>query len=41
MVRPEDVARAVLLCATLPERTVVEELVIAPTVTAPPRFSGP
>ncbi|WEH13975.1 SDR family oxidoreductase [Streptomyces sp. VNUA24] len=41
MVRPEDVARAVLLCATLPERTVVEELVIAPTVTAPPRLSGP
>ncbi|MDT0567637.1 SDR family oxidoreductase [Streptomyces sp. DSM 3412] len=33
MVRPEDVARAVLLCATLPARTVVEELVIAPTVS--------
>ncbi|MFF6782847.1 SDR family NAD(P)-dependent oxidoreductase [Streptomyces sp. NPDC012510] len=31
MVRPKDVARAVLLCATLPPRTVVEELVIAPT----------
>jgi NADP-dependent 3-hydroxy acid dehydrogenase YdfG len=40
MVRAEDVARAVLLCATLPERTVVEELVIAPTVSAPPRASG-
>ncbi|UUU26620.1 SDR family oxidoreductase [Streptomyces sp. DSM 40750] len=32
MVQPEDVARAVLLCATLPQRTVVEELVIAPTL---------
>ncbi|RNG35698.1 SDR family NAD(P)-dependent oxidoreductase [Streptomyces botrytidirepellens] len=32
MVQPEDVARAVLLCASLPQRTVVEELVIAPTV---------
>ncbi|MEV6380235.1 SDR family oxidoreductase [Streptomyces sp. NPDC051773] len=31
MVRPEDVARAVLLCATLPPRTVIEELIIAPT----------
>ncbi|MFJ1669740.1 SDR family NAD(P)-dependent oxidoreductase [Streptomyces bottropensis] len=41
MVRPEDVARAVLLCATLPARTVVEELVIAPTVSAPPRPGGP
>ena len=30
--QPEDVARAVLLCATLPQRTVVEELVIAPTL---------
>ncbi|MFE7760867.1 SDR family oxidoreductase [Streptomyces sp. NPDC057438] len=41
MVRPEDVARAVLLCATLPGRTVIEELVIAPTVSTPPRLSGP
>ncbi|MGW7260591.1 SDR family oxidoreductase [Streptomyces sp. NPDC054834] len=32
MVQPQDVARAVLLCATLPQRTVVEELVIAPTL---------
>ncbi|MDX3630854.1 SDR family oxidoreductase [Streptomyces europaeiscabiei] len=32
MVQPEDVARAVLLCATLPQRTVVEELIIAPTL---------
>ncbi|BBC30288.1 hypothetical protein SGFS_015820 [Streptomyces graminofaciens] len=31
MVQPEDVAQAVLLCATLPQRTLVEELVIAPT----------
>ncbi|MFF4489933.1 SDR family oxidoreductase [Streptomyces sp. NPDC001544] len=32
MVQPQDVARAVLLCATLPQWTVVEELVIAPTL---------
>lgn len=32
MVQPQDVARAVLLCASLPQRTVVEELVIAPTL---------
>ncbi|MER6160079.1 SDR family oxidoreductase [Streptomyces sp. NPDC001868] len=32
MVQPQDVAQAVLLCATLPPRTVVEELVIAPTL---------
>ncbi|MEU5594875.1 SDR family oxidoreductase [Streptomyces sp. NPDC020298] len=32
MVQPQDVARAVLLCATLPQRTVIEELVIAPTL---------
>ena len=31
MVQPEDVARAVVLCATLPARTVIEELRIAPT----------
>jgi NADP-dependent 3-hydroxy acid dehydrogenase YdfG len=31
MVQPEDVARAVVLCAGLPSRTVIEELVIAPT----------
>lgn len=31
MVQPRDVARAVLLCATLPPRTVIEELVITPT----------
>ncbi|OZC87685.1 NAD(P)-dependent oxidoreductase [Rhodococcus sp. 05-340-1] len=31
MVQPDDVARAVVLCATLPARTVIEELVIAPT----------
>ena len=32
MVQPEDVARAIHLVATLPQRTVVQELVIAPTV---------
>ncbi|MCL6731634.1 SDR family oxidoreductase [Streptomyces neyagawaensis] len=36
MVRPEDVARAVLLCVSLPERTLIEELVIAPTVQRHP-----
>lgn len=32
MVQPEDVARAIHLVATLPQRTVVQELVIAPTM---------
>jgi NADP-dependent 3-hydroxy acid dehydrogenase YdfG len=32
MMQPEDVARAILLCVTLPPRTVVEEMVISPTV---------
>lgn len=31
MVQPEDVAQAVLLCASLPARTVIEELIVAPT----------
>ena len=31
MMQPEDVARAILLCATLPERTLVEEIVMMPT----------
>jgi NADP-dependent 3-hydroxy acid dehydrogenase YdfG len=31
MVQPEDVASAVVLCASLPPRAVIEELVIAPT----------
>ncbi|WP_459177146.1 SDR family oxidoreductase [Ewingella americana] len=31
MVQPQDVADAVLLCAALPGRTVIEELIIAPT----------
>ncbi len=31
MMQPEDVARAVLLCVTLPPRTVIEELVISQT----------
>jgi hypothetical protein len=30
MVHPEDVARAVHLAASLPDRTVISELVIAP-----------
>ncbi|HKU29238.1 MAG TPA: SDR family oxidoreductase [Arthrobacter sp.] len=32
MVQPEDVARAIHLVATLPQRAVVQELVIAPTI---------
>ena len=36
MVQPEDIARAVLLACTLPQRAVVEELIIAPT-----RFRDP
>jgi hypothetical protein len=31
MLQPEDVAAAVLLAASLPQRAVVEELVITPT----------
>ncbi|KQN53429.1 SDR family oxidoreductase [Erwinia sp. Leaf53] len=31
MVQPEDVAEAIVLCASLPPRTVIEELRIAPT----------
>ncbi len=31
MMQAEDVARAVLLCVTLPPRTVVEEIVMSPT----------
>ncbi len=32
MMQAEDVARAILLCVTLPERTVIEEMVISPTI---------
>jgi len=32
MMQPEDVARAVLLCVTLPPRTVIEEIVMSPTI---------
>jgi NADP-dependent 3-hydroxy acid dehydrogenase YdfG len=32
MMQAEDVARAILLCATLPPRTVIEELVMSPTI---------
>jgi len=31
MMMPEDVAAAILLCATLPRRTVIEEIVMSPT----------
>ena len=31
MMMPEDVAAAILLCATLPGRTVIEEIVLSPT----------
>src|SRR5436309_2284333 len=33
MMQPEDVARAVLLCVTLPPRTVIEEIVMSPTIS--------
>jgi NADP-dependent 3-hydroxy acid dehydrogenase YdfG len=32
MMQPEDVAAAILLCVTLPPRTVIEEIVLSPTV---------
>ena len=38
MVSPDDVARAVALCCTLPPRTTIEELVISPTLQ---RDQGP
>jgi NAD(P)-dependent dehydrogenase (short-subunit alcohol dehydrogenase family) len=31
MMQPEDVARAIMLCVTLPPRTVIEEIVMVPT----------
>ena len=31
MMLAEDVAEAILLCATLPARTVIEEIVMSPT----------
>lgn len=32
MMQPEDVAAAILFCVTLPERTVIEELIVSPTI---------
>jgi NADP-dependent 3-hydroxy acid dehydrogenase YdfG len=32
MMMPEDVARAILLCVTLPARTVIEEIIMSPTI---------
>jgi NADP-dependent 3-hydroxy acid dehydrogenase YdfG len=32
MMQPEDVARVILLCCTLPPRTVIEEIIMSPTV---------
>ena len=32
MMQPEDVAQAVLLCVSLPQRTVIEEMVMSPTI---------
>jgi hypothetical protein len=31
MMQPEDVAAAIVLCATLPSRTLVEQIVMSPT----------
>jgi NADP-dependent 3-hydroxy acid dehydrogenase YdfG len=33
MMQPEDVASAILLCVTLPPRTVIEEIVMSPTIS--------
>jgi NADP-dependent 3-hydroxy acid dehydrogenase YdfG len=38
MVDPDDVAQAILLACTLPERTTIEQLVISPTYA---RDQGP
>ncbi len=32
MMKPEDVARAILMCVTMPARTVIEEIVMSPTI---------
>jgi len=32
MMQPEDVARAIMLCVTLPPRAVIEEIVMVPTI---------
>ncbi len=32
MMQPEDVAAVVLMCATMPQRTLVREVVMQPTV---------
>jgi len=32
MMQAEDVAQAIMLCVTLPARTVIEEMVISPTI---------
>jgi len=32
MMQPEDVAAAILLCVTLPPRTVIEEMILSPTI---------
>jgi NADP-dependent 3-hydroxy acid dehydrogenase YdfG/nitroimidazol reductase NimA-like FMN-containing flavoprotein (pyridoxamine 5'-phosphate oxidase superfamily) len=37
MMQAEDVASAILLCVTMPERTVIEEIVLSPTI---PRDGG-
>ena len=33
MMQSDDVARAILFCVTLPPRTVVEEIVMSPTMS--------
>lgn len=32
MMQPEDVAQAILLCATMPHRTLIEQIVLTPTI---------
>ncbi len=33
MMKPEDIADAILLCATMPQRTMIEEMILSPTKT--------
>ena len=32
MMQPEDIAEAILLCMRMPQRTIVQDLVVSPTI---------
>ena len=32
MMQPEDIAQAIFLCAAMPQRTIVEQVVMIPTM---------